>query len=344
MNQSSAGVDKVNALINCHLLTGRIGRPGMGPFSITGQPNAMGGREVGALSNTLAAHMDFAPADIDRVGRFWRRRRAWPRKPGLKAVELFEAVRARPRSRRCGSWRPIRSPACPTPTRCARRSQACELSIVSEAMRASDTVDACRIRLPALAWAEKDGTVTNSERGISRQRPFLPPPGEARQDWWIIAEVARRLGLARPSPGRASPTSSASMPALSAFENDGTRDFDIGAYADIDDGGYEIAGALRLAGAQGRASGEPLLRRGRLLPSRPARPLHRHGARASPSTRPAATGRSRLNTGRVRDQWHTMTRTGKSPRLAGHRPEPTIELQRHRCRAARICRTATSPK
>ncbi|MDQ9878483.1 molybdopterin-dependent oxidoreductase, partial [Acinetobacter baumannii] len=71
VNQSSSGTDKVNAIINCHLMTGRIGRPGMGPFSVTGQPNAMGGREVGGLANMLAAHMDFTPEAIDRVGRFW---------------------------------------------------------------------------------------------------------------------------------------------------------------------------------------------------------------------------------------------------------------------------------
>ena len=91
VNQSAQGTDKVNAIINCHLLTGRIGRPGMGPFSLTGQPNAMGGREVGGLASTLAAHMDFAPENVARVGRFW----AAPQmatKPGLKAVDLFRAI------------------------------------------------------------------------------------------------------------------------------------------------------------------------------------------------------------------------------------------------------------
>ena len=167
----------------------------MGPFSITGQPNAMGGREVGALSNTLAAHMEFAPADIDRVGRFWRAARMATH-PGLKAVDLFEAVG---RGEIKAVWIMATNPVASLPNADAVRAalKGCELSIVSEAVRASDTVDACRIRLPALAWAEKDGTVTNSERGISRQRPFLPPPGEARQDWWIIAEVARAPGLRR---------------------------------------------------------------------------------------------------------------------------------------------------
>src|SRR5260221_383258 len=191
VNQSSAGVDKVNAILNCHLLTGRIGRPGMGPFSITGQPNAMGGREVGALANTLAAHMDFAAPDVERVGRFWRATRM-AGAPGLKAVDLFEAVRT---GEVKAVWIMATNPVAGMPDADAVRAalRACELSIVSEAVRATDTVDACRIRLPALAWGEKDGTVTNSERGISRQRTFLPSPGEARQDLQIISRVAGRL-------------------------------------------------------------------------------------------------------------------------------------------------------
>jgi len=237
VNQSSAGADKVNALINCHLLTGRIGRPGMGPFSITGQPNAMGGREVGALANTLAAHMDFAPADVDRVRRFWKAPRIATR-PGLKAIELFDAVG---RGEIKAVWVMATNPVASLPNADAVRDalKNCEYAIVSEAIRASDTVDACRIRLPALAWAEKDGTVTNSERGVSRQRPFLPVPGEARQDWWIMSRVAERLGFGEAFGWKGVADIFCEHAALSAFENDGTRDFDIGAHAGISDGDYE---------------------------------------------------------------------------------------------------------
>ena len=131
VNQSSAGVDKVNAIINCHLLAGRIGRPGMGPFSITGQPNAMGGREVGALANSLAAHMDFTPADIDRVGRFWRAPRM-ATKPGLKAVDLFESVG---RGEIKAIWIMATNPvvSLPNADSVRRALQVCELSVVSEA-------------------------------------------------------------------------------------------------------------------------------------------------------------------------------------------------------------------
>ena len=317
----------MNALINCHLLTGRIGRPGMGPFSITGQPNAMGGREVGALSNTLAAHMDFTPADIDRVGRFWRASRMATR-PGLKAVDLFEALE---RGEIKAVWIMATNPVASLPNADAVRAalRGCELSIVSEAVRASDTVDACRIRLPALAWAEKDGTVTNSERGISRQRPFLPPPGEARPDWWIIAEVARRLGFGEAFAWQGAADIFREHAALSAFENDGTRDFDIGAYGRLDDRGYEmLAPFVWPARTDGRRERRALLRRRRLLPCRSSRALRcGRAAPARPCRRPAERP-LQLNTGRVRDQWHTMTRTGKSVRLAGHRPEPTIELHR----------------
>src|SRR5882757_6120446 len=324
VNQSSAGVDKVNALINCHLLTGRIGRPGMGPFSITGQPNAMGGREVGALANTLAAHMDFTPADIDRVGRFWCAARMATR-PGLKAVDLFEALE---RGEIKAVWIMATNPVASLPNADAVRAalRGCELSIVSEAVRASDTVDACRIRLPALAWAEKDGTVTNSERGISRQRPFLPPPGEARQDWWIIAEVARRLGHGEAFAWTGVADIFREHARLSAFENEGRRDFDIGACADIDDKAYDSLKPFVWPAAKDAPSTRTRFfaeggffhsdGRARLIATAAREPLYA----------PSGDWPIRLNTGRVRDQWHTMTRTAKSPRLAGHRPEPTIDL------------------
>jgi assimilatory nitrate reductase catalytic subunit len=316
VNQSSAGVDKVNAILNCHLLTGRIGRPGMGPFSITGQPNAMGGREVGALSNTLAAHMDFAPADVERVGRFWNASRM-ASKPGLKAVDLFEAVG---RGEIKAIWIMATNPVASLPNADAVRAalQSCELSIVSEVVRTSDTVDACRIRLPALAWAEKDGTVTNSERGISRQRPFLPAPGEARQDWWILSQVARRLGHSAAFGWGGVADIFREHAALSAFENGGARDFDIGDRAGIDDAAYEALQPFVWGKPRFFADGAFYHpdRRARFIATPPR----------LPSNAPDLERPLRLNTGRVRDQWHTMTRTGKSVRLAGHRAEPTVEM------------------
>src|SRR6266567_2125080 len=190
VNQSAQGTDKVNAIINCHLATGRIGRRGQGPFSLTGQPNAMGGREVGGLANQLAAHMAFTSEDIDRVRRFWNAPRVAARE-GAKAVQMFDAIA---RGRIKALWVMATNPAVSLPRASHVREalKKLDLFVVSENVLANDTVNAgAHILLPAAAWGEKDGTVTNSERRISRQRQFLPLPGEAKPDWWIVTQVAR---------------------------------------------------------------------------------------------------------------------------------------------------------
>ncbi|WP_292254085.1 molybdopterin-dependent oxidoreductase, partial [Mesorhizobium sp.] len=193
VNQSAHGTDKVNAIINCHLATGRIGKPGMGPFSVTGQPNAMGGREVGGLANQLAAHMDFADeANIDRVSRFWKAPDI-ARRVGLKAVDMFQAVAD---GRIKALWVMGTNPAVSMPdaSRVRAALAKCDFVVVSDVTR-TDTTRCADVLLPAAGWGEKDGTVTNSERRISRQRPFLPPPGEARADWRIVCDVAARMGF-----------------------------------------------------------------------------------------------------------------------------------------------------
>jgi assimilatory nitrate reductase catalytic subunit len=191
VNQSSSGTDKVNAIINCHLATGRIGRPGMGPFSVTGQPNAMGGREVGGMANQLAAHLRFDdPADRERLRRFWNAPRL-AEHSGLKAVELFDAVGD---GRVKALWIVATNPAVSLPR--ADRVRAalaeCPFVVVSDCWQ-TDTTRFAHVVLPAAGWGEKDGTVTSSERRISRQRKFREPPGEARPDWWMFREVARRM-------------------------------------------------------------------------------------------------------------------------------------------------------
>ncbi|RWF10367.1 MAG: nitrate reductase, partial [Mesorhizobium sp.] len=238
VNQSSSGTDKVNAIINCHLATGRIGKPGTGPFSVTGQPNAMGGREVGGLANMLAAHMEIEnPEHRSRVQRFWSAP-AIAEKPGLKAVEMFQAV-ADGRIR--ALWIMATNPVDSMPDADAVEAaiKACPFVVVSDVLAMTDTVRHAHVRLPAAAWGEKDGSVTNSERRISRQRAFLPVPGEARADWWIIAEVAKRMGIAEAFSYASPAAIFAEHAALSAFENHGARDFDIGAYAGVDAETYE---------------------------------------------------------------------------------------------------------
>ena len=255
VNQSAQGTDKVNAIINVHLATGRIGQPGMGPFSLTGQPNAMGGREVGGLANQLAAHMGFSPSETDRVRRFWNAPRMATGE-GLKAVDMFEAIE---RGTIKALWVMATNPAVSLPRAGAFRAalKKLELFVVSETTLRNDTIEAgAQVLLPAAAWGEKDGTVTNSERRISRQRAFLPCPGEARPDWWIVSEVARRLGFAG-AFGYCKPADIfREHAALSAFENDGQRGFDLGGLAPLADEDYDRLDAVmwpvRGAGEPGR--------------------------------------------------------------------------------------------
>src|SRR6201993_829497 len=238
VNQSAQGTDKVNAILNCHLATGRIGKVGASPFSLTGQPNAMGGREVGGLANQLAAHMGFSPPDIDRVRRFWKAPRIATHE-GLKAVQMFEAIA---RGEVKALWVMGTNPAVSLPDADLVREalKKLELFIVSENVRQNDTVDAgLQVLLPALAWGEKTGIVTNSERRISRQRSFLPAPGEARPDWWIMCEVAKRLGFGAAFDFKSAAEIFREHAGLSAFENNGSRDFDIGGLREVTGGGYE---------------------------------------------------------------------------------------------------------
>ena len=332
VNQSAQGTDKVNAIINCHLATGRIGRAGIGPFSLTGQPNAMGGREVGGLANQLAAHMGFSPPDVDRVRRFWKAPSIATRE-GLKAVQMFEAVA---RGKIKALWVMATNPAVSMPRAGAMRNalKNLELFVVSENVMSNDTVDTAHLLLPAAAWGEKDGTVTNSERRISRQRAFLSPPGEARPDWWIVAQVARRMGFAD-AFGYVTPADIfREHAALSAFENDGTRDFDLSGLAAISDADYD---ALDPVQWPVRAGDQVEERRffaagGFFTPDRKAQFV--------PPEPPALKEETtslypfRLNTGRIRDQWHSMTRSGLSARLSMHRPEPFVEVHPADARAA----------
>lgn len=328
VNQSSSGTDKVNGIINCHLLTGRLGRPGMGPFSLTGQPNAMGGREVGGLANQLAAHMDFDhPEHLDRVSRFWNAP-ALARRPGLKAVDMFQAVAD---GRIKAIWIMATNPVVSLPDADSVRAalKRCELVVVSDCVRHTDTTAQAHVLLPAQAWGEKDGTVTNSERRITRQRAFLKPAGDAKPDWWIVVEVARRLGFGAAFRYRLPADIFREHAALSGFENDGTRAFDISALATLTDTGYDTLAPIQWPVTHLSPQGAERLfadgrfftanRKARFLALVPRPPAH------APTTDYPLT----LNTGRVRDQWHTLTRTGLSPRLTAHAPEPFVDIHPH---------------
>ncbi len=326
VNQSAQGTDKGNAIVNCHLATGRIGRPGMGPFSLTGQPNAMGGREVGGLANMLAAHMHFAPEEVDRVRRFWSAPNIITGE-GMKAVALFEAIQ---RGKIKALWVMGTNPLVSMPRADLIREAIAKLDlyVVSEVMADSDTARATgrkTVLLPALAWGEKDGTVTNSERRISRQRRFLKAPGEARPDWAVLADVGRRLGHGQAFSFTSAAAVFRQHAGLSAFENNGTRDFDIGGLADISDAAYEVNRPVQWPLPKRGGTKARLFADGRFYTfDQRARFV---AVQAPALAQPVSEAQPLvLNTGRVRDHWHTMTRTGKSQRLSAHRAVPFCEV------------------
>lgn len=325
INQSSSGTDKVNAIINCHLFTGRIGRPGMGPFSFTGQPNAMGGREVGGMANQLAAHMEIEnPSHRERVQRFWGAR-GLAEKPGLKAVDLFDAIGD---GRVKAVWIMATNPAVSLPDgdRIRDALKACDLVILSDCVRRTDTAAFADVLLPAAAWGEKDGTVTNSERRLSRQRAFLHLPGEAKPDWWIVTQVARRMGFEEAFSFESPAAIFREHAALSGFENSGGRAFDISSLAEIDDDAYDSLIPVQWPVTRKKPSGTPRLftdgrfftasGKAQFISITPRLPAH-----GPDDEFPLA-----LNTGRTRDHWHTLTRTGISPRLSQHDSEPIADI------------------
>jgi assimilatory nitrate reductase catalytic subunit len=325
VNQSSSGTDNSNSIINCHLATGRIGKPAMGPFSITGQPNAMGGREVGGLANQLAAHMDIQnPKHHDLVSRFWQTDKL-ATQAGAKAVDLFRDVES---GKIKAVWIMATNPvvSLPDADQVKNALAKCDLVIVSDCEANTDTTDLANILLPAQGWSEKDGTVTNSERRISHQRGFLTPVGEAKADWWIMTEVAKRMGFAEAFPYQSAVEIFREHAALSAFENNGERDFDIGAMATISDQDYADLNPIQWPVNADNQQGQQRLYtdnqfftangRAQFISIEPHLPENQISDRY-----PLV-----LNTGRIRDQWHTMTRTARSPKLNAHLPEPFVEV------------------
>ena len=311
VNQSSCGTDKVNAILNCHLATGRIGRAGAGPFSVTGQPNAMGGREVGGLANMLANHLELDNADHRQVVQdFWDSPTICT-KPGLKAVDLFEACA---NGQIKALWVMSTNPAVSLPDSDGVAAAIANVPFVvtSDIMEKTDTNDLAHVLLPATGWGEKDGTVTNSERRISRQRAFLPAPGMARPDWDIIGDVARRMGFGDAFAYQTPSDIFAEYVALDGAASHVARDLDLSIFADAD--------YAKLVPTQWPRNDHRFFADGQFY--------HPDGkARMIAVTAPVLSKpRFALNTGRNRDQWHTMTRTGKSVRLGAHLAEPYVEI------------------
>ena len=311
VNQSSSGTDKVNAILNCHLYTGRIGRPGMGPFSVTGQPNAMGGREVGGLANMLANHLELDNSDHRQLVRdFWDSPTICTQ-AGLKAVDLFQACES---GQIKALWVMSTNPAVSLPDADGVAAAIAKVPFVvaSDIIEKTDTNDLADVLLPAAGWGEKDGTVTNSERRISRQRAFLTMPGNAKPDWQIISDVATRMGFGDAFKYTQPSDIFAEYVRLDKAASGVARDLDLSIFADAD--------YAKLIPTQWPRNDHRFFADGRFYhPDGKARMI---AVSAPVLSKPRFT----LNTGRNRDQWHTMTRTGKSARLGGHLAEPYVEI------------------
>ena len=334
VNQSSQGVNKANSIINCHLLTGKIGKLGAAPFSMTGQPNAMGGREVGGLANMLAAHLDIDnPSHQQLVQSFWQSP-SIATQTGLKAVDLFQAIE---RGKIKAVWIMATNPvvSLPDAEQVKRALEKCEFVVISDICAQTDTTAYADVLLPALGWGEKDGTVTNSERRISRQRAFLDSPKQAKADWWAVCEVAKKLGFNGFDFSNACDIFNEHA-ALSAYQNASIEQRDQVEHFRY----FNLKGLMNLSVEEyhqlpptqwpvweksQRIAVEQLFDRGdfshknkkaKLIATVAIDPVH-----TISEDYPLI-----LNTGRIRDQWHTMTRTGLSANLTTHRAEPFCEI------------------
>ncbi len=328
LNQSSSGTAKNAALINLHLATAQIGKPGAGPFSLTGQPNAMGGREVGGMANLMSGHRDMDDAGHRaEVAALWGVASV-PEKPGKTAVDMFQAAAD---GEIKALWIACTNPAQSMPDQATvrRALERAELVIVQESFATPVTCDYADLLLPATTWGEKTGTVTNSERRVSRVRPAVPAPGEARHDWAIAVEFARRLenllGSPRPSLfpySLADPA--AGVEALWNEHRESTRGRDL----DITGMSYAMLDAApqQWPLKEGEAAGKVRLYEDGIFPTADGRArfvntVYKPVAEPRESRYPFS-----LTTGRLRDQWHGMSRTGTLGRLFGHAAEPAVQM------------------
>ncbi|PJI47685.1 MAG: nitrate reductase [Pseudomonas sp.] len=333
LNQSSAGSAKNSALINLHLATGQIGRPGAGPFSLTGQPNAMGGRETGSLCNLLPGHREAANAEHRaEVATYWGVEQL-PERPGLSAIELFDAVRD---GRIKALWIACTNPAqsLPDQTRVREALAACPFVIVQEAFTTSETCQYADLLLPAASWGEKEGTVTNSERRISHVRPAIPAIGEARADWSIVCDFARRLEQ-RLRPGESSLFDFDSPSALFDEYKLLTRERDLD-LCGIDYPLLDTRGPQQWPFHSGAVRGTERLYGDGQFPTANGRARLIAEPYRAPKEKRDARYPLILNTGRLRDQWHGMTRTGTAPQLFGHAEEAVLSLHPDELRRRRI--------
>lgn len=317
LNQSVIGVAKNVSLLNISLLTGQIGKPGCGPFSLTGQPNAMGGREVGGMANLLAAHKDLGnPIHRKEVSDFWGGKEI-QEKPGYTATEMFDALES---GKMKAVWIICTNPAVSMPNvhKVERALKNAAFVVVQDISHNSETTKFADLLLPAAGWLEKEGTMTNSERRISYLPKVIDPPTEALPDVEILWRFAQAMGF-------------------KGFDyNNASEVYDEhclltkGTNIDISGLSYDRLkneGSFQWPVPHATHPGTP-----RLFGDYE---FHTNDKKAHfnvPSTLYNSSEETDvnfpliLNTGRVRDQWHTRTKTGKVKRLLTHIPQPYLEI------------------
>ncbi len=323
LNQSTSGAANNATLIHLHLATGQIGKPGAGPLSLTGQPNAMGGREVGAMANLMSAHRDLSNAEHrQEMARFWGVPEV-PAQPGLTAIEMFQAAAD---GHIKALWVACTNPAQSLPDqKTVRRAlERAEFVMVQEAFASAETCQYADLLLPATTWGEKHGTVTNSERCISKVNAAIPPVGLARHDWQMVCDIGQALmqRLGRPELQRL--LAFQSPEAIWNEHRESTRGRDL----DITGLSYE---QLTHTPKQWPHSEQAQQSTPRLYTDGHFATPNRRARFVALNWKPLSEERSSrypfsLTTGRLRDQWHGMTRTGTAARLFAHQPIPQVQL------------------
>ncbi|ALO36394.1 nitrate reductase [Colwellia sp. MT41] len=324
INQSSSGVDKCQSIINCHLASGKMAKTGCGPFSITGQPNAMGGREVGGLANQLAAHMDIDnPAHQDKVQRFWQSPTI-ATKQGAKAIDMFDKIAS---GEIKAVWIMATNPMVSLPDRdkIAAALKKCQLVVVSDCVDENDTLAFADVKLPATPWLEKNGTVTNSERRISRQRNAVLPAGQAKHDWQIIRDVAQAMGFSGFDFADVSDVFKEHAQ-LTHFENNGERLLDLSGLSQLTAQEYHELTPIQWPVNEQYPQGCDRVYADGQFNTASGKAQFIAVSPQLPKQRTSEQFPFVLNSGRIRDQWHTMTRTGKTSKLVAHTDKPYLYL------------------
>lgn len=317
LNQSAVGVDKNTALLNLSLLTGHVGKPGSGPFSLTGQPNAMGGREVGGMANLLAVHRELAnPEHRQEVADFWGVD-GISEKPGLTATEMFDALES---GKMKAIWIICTNPmvSLPDSRRVEKALKNAKFVVVQEISHNADTAKFADLLLPAAGWLEKEGTMTNSERRISYLPKGINAPGEALPDFEILTRFAKKMGFS----GFNFNTAEEVYKEYCQMTKNTNIDISYLNYNRL-----KHEGTFQWPVPDYGHPGTPRLFTDKKFytPSKKAI-FNLPATIENTSEKPDDKFPFILTTGRIRDQWHTMTKTGKVSRLLSHIPNPLLEI------------------